>query len=283
MDEVPVTTEPVVSQPPIVTPPTKTKKGWLWWILGLVIILAIGAGIWWMKRPSTITPVETTTTTNVTTPATTDTNTATTRSDLTTSWQTYTNSKYGFSFKYPKEWESTKKEETTEPAQGISDLVLKVSFSDPDMALKISCAFNESQNWKETTPTKTACDPILSKLTVEQKNKFTSPKSTDNIFVRIYQKDPSIALKDWLYNTFHLPDTELQEYQVGAEIILGGEKGYFSSIGCCASVDRNYVVTKGDFVYSLGSNYFESSISDPTMPITFQTVLKTFNFTTPNK
>ena len=147
------------------------------------------------------------------------------------------------------------------------------------MKLKILCANNESENWKDATPTKTTCDPILSKLTVAQKEAFTGPKPTDNIFVRVYSKNEAVTLKDWLYNTYHQPNTELENYQVGQMITLAGLSGYFSSIGCCGSDDRSYVITSGNYVYSLGSNYFIGTRENETMPATFQKVAKTFTIT----
>jgi hypothetical protein len=198
--------------------------------------------------------------------------------DETSDWKTYSNDTYGFSFKYPKEWESTKKEETIEKSLGESsnDLLLKVSFYDPNMKAKIDCANNEFQKWSSATPTQTECQPILSALTSEEKTKYTGPRSPENVYARVYKNPAGKSLSDWLTSTFKKPNTELENYSIGEEIELGGEKGYFSSIGCCASVDRNYVIEANGYIISLGSNYFESSIKDTEMPVNFAKVAETF-------
>lgn len=97
MGETPTPSEPVQSQPPVASVQSAPSKLWLRWTLGLVILLAIGVGIWWMRRPSNI-PSPTVTTGTVTTPA------ATTASDPTANWKTYNNTAYNFSLKYPQDW-----------------------------------------------------------------------------------------------------------------------------------------------------------------------------------
>ena len=203
--------------------------------------------------------------------------------DETADWKTYTNDTYGFSFKYPKDWENTKTEATSEPALGdlATDLVFKVKFYDLLNQKQIDCANNELQNWTSKTPTKTECEPILSELTKVQKENLTGPKSPQNIYIRIWKKNDAVALKDWLYNKFHKSNTELEKYQVGKEINIASLSGYYSSIGCCAQSDRNYVVEKNGYVYSLGTNYFKDSITDTEMPAIFTLISKTLKLTTP--
>lgn len=166
--------------------------------------------------------------------------TATTTADPTADWKTYTNSTYGFSFKYPTNW--TKTESTTEAGEGVlsKDLVLKVTFTDP-------------------TPIST-----------------TTRQPINNIYARIYKTSAGISLNDWLINTFRLPETELADYQVGKAITMAGKSGYYSSIGCCSQSDRNYVVMNNNYIYSLGTSFFDTSITDATMPSTFEKVLATF-------
>ena len=199
----------------------------------------------------------------------------------TADWVTYINTNYGFSFKYPKEWESTKVEAASEPTQGEygTDIVLKVLFLDPTNSKQIDCANNEFQNWADKSPTKTECDPILSALTKAEKDKLVGPKTPKNIYVRVYKDDPSLALKDWLYQKFHKPNSELEKYQVGKEIELGGVKGYQSSIGCCAFVDNNYVIKANGYILSLGTNYFENNITDTELPAIFTQIAGTFKVT----
>lgn len=181
-----------------------------------------------------------TTTTEITTMAKTTTNSAT------ADWKIYTNDTYGFSFKYPEDWTSTKSEGTTESSTGAfgKDLVFKVRYNDPDAVQK------------------------------------SGPIAVDDIYVRVYKKNSDFSnLNSWLVDTFKLPNTELADYEVGDEITLGELKGYYSSIGCCAGVDRNYIVEKGDYVYSLGSSHFDTSITDKNMTATFQKIAPTFQFT----
>lgn len=197
----------------------------------------------------------------------------------TADWKTYTNTTYGLSFKYPKEWESTKSEITIEPAQGelANDLVLKVQFYNPAQQKQIDCANNEFQNWADTKLTQAECQPVLAGLTADQKSKLTGPRSPENIFVRVFTKANSFtALKDWLYTKYHQPNTELERYEVGQAVTLDGKNGYFSSIGCCGGIDRNYVVEANGFVYMLGSNYFETTIDDKNMPALFTKIAETF-------
>lgn len=176
-----------------------------------------------------------------TTPSTT---TATT-DQLLAGYEKYTNDTYGFSFQYPETWTSTKVEATTETSAGVlaKDLVYKVRFYDPNAVQK------------------------------------SGPVTSDDVYMRVYKKTTSsTTLNAWLISTYKLPNSELSDYAVGKEITLGGQKGFFSSIGCCAQVDRNYVVEKGDYIYSLGSGHFDNDIKDVDMPATFQKIAPTFKF-----
>lgn len=70
MGETSIPSEPIQPQPPVATSPTKSNKKWLWWTLGLVILLAIGVGIWWMWRPNITNDITKTTNPNSTTTST---------------------------------------------------------------------------------------------------------------------------------------------------------------------------------------------------------------------
>lgn len=207
----------------------------------------------------------------------------------TADWKTYTNDTYGFSFKYPSLWESAKSEVTTKPGDEVSsDFIYNVKYYDPDMGKKISCANNQAQNWQGAsfqTPSKTECDPILSKLTATEIKNYTGPKPTDDIFVSVYKKPSNYSdLSSWLTDTYHRPNTELENYQVGKQITVGQTKGYYSSIGCCGGYNRNYVIEKGDYIYALGTLYKSSDdtstdSSGSNMPTTFTNFISTFQFT----
>jgi len=71
---------------------------WLLLICAIVLIIALGYLVWFycVKKDETANTVPTATTnTNVN---------SNTNSAATADWKTYTNSTYGFSFKYPKDW-----------------------------------------------------------------------------------------------------------------------------------------------------------------------------------
>ena len=73
--------------------------------------------------------------------------------------------------------------------------------------------------------------------TIAQKAVLTGPKSPDDVFVRVYKKDTTTALKDWLYNTYHHPNTELEKYQVWSK-----EK-IIEYISCNCNINRMTSVT----------------------------------------
>jgi len=227
---------------------------WLWITLIIVILAGIGFFAWayYDSKNHTVQPDKATldAINNDSTPAiaddATDVLTADDNTDIavTADWKTYTNDTYNFSIKYPSDW--IQKEETSESYMGLSgkDLVYKISFTDPNI------------------PT----DPKLK-------------PQPNNFFLRVYKNSTNTTLKDWLYSTFHRPNTELENYEVGKAIVLGDENGYFSSIGCCGTSDRNYVVEKGQYIYSLGTYYVDPTIGDKEMPTIFKQVLSTFQFT----
>ena len=103
------------------TAPTKPIK-WLWWVLGIMLLGAIGYGGWylWQNQKSTIknpmptgrqendisklkdTEIETPITVTPSTPTAEE--PTTTAPDPTADWKTYENKDYGFSFKYPEDF-----------------------------------------------------------------------------------------------------------------------------------------------------------------------------------
>jgi len=173
-------------------------------------------------------------------------------------WETYTNDTYGFSFEYPSEWATTKAESTKSGDGDTQDILFKVIFSNPqrvkDMQIS-NCLSNEQVNWSNPAPTKEECTDILSGLTTTQRTELNTRMDPKNLFVRVMKYDPnSASLKDWLVKEYKKPNTELEDYDVGKVIKMGGIDGFVSSIGCCSGTDVSYVIQKGDYVYMLGTN-----------------------------
>jgi hypothetical protein len=208
-------------------------------IIGGVIGYAVGQDWELAKNTEDNAAVSDVVSTSKTTADTTAT-TAATSANPTADWKTYTNTTYGFSFKYPTDW--TKVESTTETSKGVlaKDLVLKVTFTDPS--------------------------PIST----------TKREPLNDIYVRIYKAASISNLSDWLLSTFRVPDSELANYEVGKAITMAGKSGYYSSIGCCGNLDRNYIIMNNGYVYSLGTSFFDMSVTDTSMPSTFNKVLATF-------
>lgn len=200
---------------------------------------------------------------------------------LTADWKTYTNNTYGFSFKYPNDWDVKKVVTTTREVFDNEDTIYKISLSDQTSARKIACANNEFQNWKDDSPTKAECEPILSQMSSEEKSKWTGPLAPLGIFLRVSNFDSSQSLSQWLVNEYR--KGELDSYDVGKEITMGSLKGYISSAGCCAGYDLSYVVQKESHVYELGTNNRLASINDQNIKTRDDTfvnqVSDTFHFT----
>lgn len=139
---------------------------------------------------------------------------STSTSDATADWKTYTNEKYGFSFKYPGNWTADN------PSEGSRDgAVLMAGFKNPDVSA-------------------TTDDPL----------------ARQNIFIRVVPKENNTALSDWLVSHYQAKGGELTEYVLGNQISIGGISGYKSNIGCCGGSDLSYVVEKNGYLYFLGTN-----------------------------
>lgn len=96
-------------QPSAITPlPPTPRRRWLWWIIGLVVILFAIAGLWWYTNnrsknisPSTLTgSVQTPTSATTTTPTTSTSKTPAATSTIPTDWVNFTTDI--FSYKAPK-------------------------------------------------------------------------------------------------------------------------------------------------------------------------------------
>lgn len=135
--------------------------------------------------------------------------------DETGDWRIYTNDEYGFSFKYPASW-------TEYSPGGNAGDDFSVFFKNPEI-----------------------------KATTEGEN--ADPYAIQNIFVRVYGKNSTEKLSDWLNAKFRGMGGELSDYNVGEQIQMGEVNGYLSNIGCCGSFDKSYVVEKNGFVIGLGT------------------------------
>ncbi|MFZ5392418.1 MAG: hypothetical protein ACOZAR_04495 [Patescibacteria group bacterium] len=164
------------------------------------------------------------------------------------SWETFSDEQYGFSFDYPSNWKRVDrpKDYMSEPKE-----IFKVEFSDPAWDKKIFEYDCKTQLNKE------GCNEYLAGLSEEEKDDIDDyPKGKRNIFLYIY-KDEGKGLEDWLVDYFRIPDSQLQTYLPGQKIVMAGETGFLSNIGCCGGYDQSYVIKKNGYVYRLGTNYGE--------------------------
>jgi hypothetical protein len=183
------------------------------------------------------------------------------QNDETTMWKTYTNNKYGFSFKYPPTWteETDALKNATARGEGGNNLLFKVAFNDPETESQIACVNNKFDNWKDKTPTKADCEPILAKMTQAEQDAIAGPTSPKGIFVRI-NKTTSAGISDWLIGQFKVTNTELEGYAPGKKITMANISGLASQVGCCTAYDFSYVVKNDSYVYSLGTMNRTSNI-----------------------
>jgi len=144
-----------------------------------------------------------------------------TSTDETVSWKTYTKtaSSYGFSFKYPDNWVSY-----SLSADEVDGATFTVAFKNPAVI-------------------PTSDDPYV----------------IQNIYVRVTGKADSdnSSLSSWLANHYRSKGGELEDYQVGDQITLGGISGYVSDIGCCGGMDKSYVAQKVGEIFFIGTNSTE--------------------------
>ncbi len=172
----------------------------------------------------------------------------------------YKNAQYGFIFDYPDTWTGTgadvKQEDIAVGENGIDEL-FKISFTDPITQLQISCINNESQSWKDATPTKDQCSSVLASMTQEEKDALGGPSSAKNIFVRV-NKATTQSVSDWLTSSYK-KGGEAAQYVPGKQITMAGISGNVSQIGCCAGYDLSYVIKKDDYIYSIGTNFHQAN------------------------
>ncbi|MCX6807058.1 MAG: hypothetical protein NT135_03000, partial [Candidatus Berkelbacteria bacterium] len=116
-------------------------------------------------------------------------------SDQDTNWASYTNAQYNFSFKYPKEWSTTKQEITTLPGPASKDFIFGVSFYDPTEKKKVECVNAEvSGSFEGLSITQEDCQSILSKITQAEKDEYSGPRVAPDIYAYVYKKDAALSL-----------------------------------------------------------------------------------------
>lgn len=156
---------------------------------------------------------------------------------------TYTNTDYGFTFKYPDSW--IQHNIDWSPRSSLNaDFLFSINFSNPSP--KGSELVDVCTNYYNTgilpqSLTEKQCDDIID-----------DARHPSNIFIRVFKTEKS--LDAWLIEHYKLPHSELQDYTLGADISLGSEEGYLSSTGCCLGIDQAYVVKKNGYIYEFGSN-----------------------------
>ncbi len=175
-------------------------------------------------------------------------------------FKTYRNEEYGFEFEYPSDW---LRDDSGFEWRGAlnGDLIHSVEFVDPDdevIAMMYQCRNNRMLGWKSTEPTEEDCAEsfnTLDKMQEDEINLFFDKafaRGSNNIFVRIHETE--LGLRDWLLSNYKRDNTELANYEIGRDVVLGGKSGYLSGTGCCGGVDTAYVVKNGGYVYEFGSN-----------------------------
>jgi len=131
---------------------------WLLLICAIVIVSALGYLVWFycVKSESITTPTPTATTTNTNA----NTNTSNTNSTATADWKTYTNSTYGYSIKYPKDW--TVSQVTTADATTDAVKNSNIQFKNQDN-IKLRITSESKSRWNGATVDKYATDYITPK------------------------------------------------------------------------------------------------------------------------
>ncbi len=167
---------------------------------------------------------------------------------------TYTNKDFGFSFVHPSSWQIDKDYSSRRWTPGT---VFAVRFVDPQREKEIlisDCLNNrmEGGGWANLKPTREECAPIFKTLSLKDQKKYETILFSRDLYARVYESN--FPLKDWLLLTYKGRSAELRGYEVGDEIKLSGEQGYYSATGCCMSIDRAYVIKKGRYIYEFGSN-----------------------------
>ena len=173
----------------------------------------------------------------------------------------YVNNEFGFSFSYPGTWLTHASKFETRRILN-KDLVYSISFYEPAQEkrnLQMQCLNNRNMNWIRPEPTQLVCDPLIVNLTKEEQDDLGFVRS-QNIFIRVFKSDK--PLREWLLATYRLKGTELEQYEIGREVKLAGESGYYSSTGCCMGIDNAYVVKRGEYIYEFGTNSDDKGLID---------------------
>jgi len=179
--------------------------------------------------------------------------------------ETYQNLEYGFYFKYDSTW---KKYEPLNKTNAKGDkAVFAVGFKDPVRDIRIKqfdCINEEMVDWANKTPSKTECDPILLKLSKEQKQDIFQDRNSSrlrNVEVSIFKDESGKTAAEWLTDKYKIPETELQDFQVGKEVAVNDVKGNFANIGCCDDYNVLYALRNTGYIYLITTNDQSEDIS----------------------
>lgn len=216
------------------------KKTILVVVLVIVIVAAlIGVGYWIITRDLSNTVDQSSAT-----------------KTATSTQQAYVNSQYKFSIDIPVTWENYDSQ-----MSGTNQL-FEISYRDParEREIKVNeCVFNEDIDWANPTPVEAECVSYMAELSQADKEKILNSTTgfihSKSIIIQVFEDTDDEDLQTWITKRYRLPETELQDFELGKQITMGGETGYFSNIGCCADYIVTYTVKHGDKVYSIGTNY----------------------------
>ncbi|MCX6812044.1 MAG: PsbP-related protein [Candidatus Berkelbacteria bacterium] len=161
--------------------------------------------------------------------------------DPTAGWKTYTNSTYGFSFKYPADLAAISTNSYAEEGK-LSDNLFKIYFQgghDPN---------NNT--------------PLL--------------LATYSLFAVVYDGNSISNISDWLVSKFRNTG-ELSSFSptlVANKI--AGEAAYSAQVGCCAGYDYSYFFRHGGKIFRIGTNYESAGTNHGAY---LDSIVATFQFT----
>lgn len=241
---------PVISNSPIIDPlqPQKNNYKILFFLfLGLFLIILIILVLILTKtnKPATSQPqpqnqiTETIIIPSPTSIPTPTQITLTPTNDPTKDWKTYTNSSYGFSFKYPQETALSETNNETKISADEKNKTYMFYF----IELGTNNAFVVSV-WRN-----------VSNYTLDQANKYLAHNFAD---VR--------------------PDNELTGYSNKTNYTLAGIKGIRGNDGCCGTIADNVLVIKSTYIYVISYRKSETDTTSADQTNAFNNILSSFRF-----